>query len=207
MCGLTVSFGNNLSLGLHSKMTNDLYHRGPDFEKKLVINKNLIFGHNRLKIIDLSNKANQPLSARGCHLIFNGMIYNFLELKKELRDFFYFKTNSDTEVILASYLRWGSKCFDKLDGMFSIVIWDEKLKELIVSRDRLGIKPLYYRLYNEKLFISSEIKPLLRVGSYKVNEEIVFKYFKYSLYEYGKHTFFKDVNQLCWRICITHILL
>ena len=79
--------------------------------------------------------------------------------------------------------------------MFSIIIWNNKSKELVVSRDRLGIKPLYYRILDKKLFISSEIKPLLRVDSYKINDEVISKYFKYSLYEFGKNTFFKNINQ------------
>ena len=113
MCGLTVSFGSNLSSKQHLMMMNDLNHRGPDANKKVIVNKNLIFGHNRLKIIDLSDAANQPMIFDDCYIIFNGMIYNYLELKKELNNFFQFKTNSDTEVILASYLKWGSECFEK----------------------------------------------------------------------------------------------
>tara|TARA_B100000795_G_scaffold269985_1_gene261632 strand:- start:970 stop:2679 length:1710 start_codon:yes stop_codon:yes gene_type:complete len=195
MCGLTVSFGKNISFNLHKSMSRDLTHRGPDYKKDLIINDKTFFSHNRLKIIDLSNSANQPMYRNNCHLVFNGMIYNYLEVKKELENFYTFKTNSDTEVILVAYLKWGKNCFKKFDGMFSIVIWDANIKKLIIARDRLGIKPLYYRIYNQNLYISSEAKPLLKVANYQINKETVKKYFTYSSYEEKDSTFFKEINQ------------
>ena len=195
MCGITVSFGKSLSAKLHNQMTKDLIHRGPDSKNILPINKNLLFGHNRLKIIDLSNKANQPMTSNKCNLVFNGIIYNYLELKEELKENFYFKTTSDTEVILAAYLKWKSECFKKFIGMFSIVIWDDRLKKLIVARDRLGIKPLYYKIYKDCIYISSEVKPLLRVTDYKINKNVIYNYFNFSLYEHKENTFFENILQ------------
>ncbi len=195
MCGLTVSFGNNISFNLHKQMSSRLNHRGPDYKMDLKINEKIFFSHNRLKIIDLSSAANQPMYRNNCYLVFNGMIYNFVEIKEELKNFFLFKTNSDTEVLLAAYIKWGKNCFKKFDGMFSVVIWDDNIKKLIIARDRLGIKPLYYRLFNQNLFISSEIKPLLQIDKNRINKKIVKKYFMYSLYEEKKNTFFDKVEQ------------
>ena len=195
MCGITVSFGKNLNSKLHNQMTTDLVHRGPDSKNISIINRNLFFGHNRLKIIDLNNRSNQPMFAQKCHLVFNGVIYNYLELKKDLKDEFNFKTNSDTEVILASYLKWGKGCFQKFVGMFSIVIWDDRIKKLIVARDRLGIKPLYYKIIDKNIYISSETKPLLRVSNYKVNKKAIHNYFNFSLYEFKENTFFEKILQ------------
>ena len=195
MCGLTVSFGKNISFNLHKQMATKLNHRGPDYRKDLKINEKIFFSHNRLKIIDLSGAANQPMSRNNSHLIFNGMIYNFLEIKEELKNFFLFKTNSDTEVLLAAYIKWGKNCFKKFDGMFSVVIWDDNKKKLIIARDRLGIKPLYYRLSNQNLFISSEIKPLLKIDKNTIDKKVVTKYFMYSSYEEKKNTFFDKIKQ------------
>ena len=113
MCGLTVSFGNNISFNLHKQMASRLNHRGPDYKMDLKINEKIFFSHNRLKIIDLSSAANQPMYRNNCHLVFNGMIYNFVEIKEELKNFFLFKTDSDTEVLLAAYIKWGKNCFKR----------------------------------------------------------------------------------------------
>lgn len=195
MCGIALQFGKNVNKPDIKNMLGALDHRGPDNKSILEINKNLIFGHTRLNIIDLSARANQPMQNNGCYLIFNGMIYNYLELKKILKKNYNFKTNSDTEVILAAYLSWGKDFINKLDGMFSIVIWDTNKKQLIIARDRLGIKPLYYKIYRNTLYVSSEIKPLLTIKKNEINKQIVFNYFKYSMYENGEDIFFKNIKQ------------
>jgi asparagine synthase (glutamine-hydrolysing) len=194
MCGIALQFGNNVNKSVIKNMLDALEHRGPDNKSILEVNKNLIFGHTRLNIIDLSDRANQPMQSNGCYLLFNGMIYNYLELKKLLKNY-NFKTLSDTEVILAAYLSWGNNFLKKLDGMFSIVIWDNNKKKLIIARDRLGIKPLYYKIHNNTLYISSEIKPLLTISKNEINKQIVLKYFKYSMYEHGENIFFKNIKQ------------
>ena len=144
MCGISVIFGKNSSEFKNiNGLVNDLKHRGPDDMTIKKISPNLIFGHNRLKIVDLSDKSNQPFSYKNVSLLFNGMIYNYIELKKEISSKDYrFQTDCDTEVILAAYLKWGENCFKKLTGMFSIVLWDNRKKKLFCVRDRLGIKPL-----------------------------------------------------------------
>ena len=197
MCGITVSFGEKLNFNDHLCRANLLVHRGPDKSRNLKINENLILGHNRLKIIDLTNNSNQPFKFDHIHIVFNGMVYNFLDLKKDLSKIYKFNTTSDTEVLAVSYLQWGIKCFEKLEGMFSVVIWDDKKKKLIVARDRLGIKPLYYtRDEKNNLLISSEIKPLwLNKKKKKINNKTIFLYLKYSLYENSENTFFDEINQ------------
>jgi len=195
MCGIALQFGKDTNESNLYNMLNLLDHRGPDSKNILKIQNNLIFGHTRLNIIDLSNRSNQPMYNNRCYLIFNGMIYNYLELKKILQKNYNFKTNSDTEVVLAAYLNWGKKFFKKLNGMFSIVIWDDNKKKLIIARDHLGIKPLYYRIHESTLYISSEIKPLLSISRNEINKKIIYNYFKYSLYENRENIFFKNIKQ------------
>ena len=198
MCGISVIFGKNLvEFKKINQLVGDLSHRGPDNTTIKKINQNLIFGHNRLKIVDLSDKANQPFVHKNVSLLFNGMIYNFLELEKEIStQNFNFKTNCDTEVILAAYLKWGEKCFSKLTGMFSIVLWDDKKKKLFCVRDRLGIKPLYYTTKDKNLYFSSELTPLKKITSFKPNNLVISDYINYSLYENKSNTFFKNIKQI-----------
>ncbi|MEO8583055.1 MAG: asparagine synthase (glutamine-hydrolyzing) [Flavitalea sp.] len=167
MCGIAgiVSFELKLEKkGLIEKMTSCLDHRGPDatgfFEDRIVA-----LGHKRLSIIDLSLGANQPMDdvTSRYKIIFNGEIYNFREIRKLLPDY-PFKTNSDTEVILAAFIKWGSACLQRLVGMYAFAIWDTELSQLFIARDRFGVKPLYY-FKSEKIFLfSSEIRSLLSSG-------------------------------------------
>jgi len=195
MCGIFVSYGPDVNSLKHNKLTNMLYHRGPDNQENLLINKKLIFGHTRLCIIDPNENSNQPFKDGNSIVLFNGMIYNFLEIKSELKKKYNFITKSDTEVISAAYKIWGKNCFERLNGMFSIVIYDIKKNEIIVARDRLGIKPLYFRKINNNYYFSSEIKPLLKLAPYSQDFKTVFNYFKYSFYENNKDTFFKEIKQ------------
>lgn len=145
-----------------------LKHRGPDGYGIVTIENNITLGHRRLAIIDLSSKANQPMfdiSKRYC-IVYNGEIYNFLELKKELEEKGYrFTTTSDTEVLLYSYIEWGENCVLKFNGMWAFAIWDNHKKELFLSRDRFGKKPLFYAIVEDKFIFASEMKaiyPFLR---------------------------------------------
>ncbi len=195
MCGIFVSCGPNISFSNHERLTKLLYHRGPDNQKNLKINDKLIFGHTRLSIIDLSDKSNQPFRDKHSITIFNGLIYNYLEIKKKLKNLYNFKTHSDTEVISAAYSIWKKNCFKHLNGMFSIIIYDLITKEIIAARDRLGIKPLYYREHGRNIYFSSEIKPLLKLGRYHQDYQTVHNYFKYSFYEDVDKTFFREIKQ------------
>lgn len=144
-------------------MTDKLVHRGPDAEGQWTDDQ-VALGHRRLSIIDLDAKSNQPMvSHDGRYVItFNGEIYNYIELKKELlNQGAVFKTQSDTEVIMEAYRYYGVKCFNRFNGMWAFALYDLKQQELIICRDRFGIKPVYM-LDNEDVFaFASEIKAII----------------------------------------------
>lgn len=172
MCGISAIVGPELNpeSDTISRMVERLRHRGPDDRgfKRL---PGCHLGHTRLSIIDLQYGA-QPMSdGSGRYWIaFNGEIYNYRELRDILeRDGTRFSTQSDTEVILASYIRWGPDCLDKFRGMFAFVIWDAKLRRLFAARDLFGEKPLYYATaVNGNLMVASEIKALLATGQLEI---------------------------------------
>lgn len=146
------------------KMTDRLAHRGPDAEG-LYRGKNVVLGHRRLSIIDLSDAANQPwTSSDGRYtLIFNGELYNYLDLKPQLTDY-EFKTNSDTEVVLAALIKWGMAALQKFNGMFALAFWDDEDERLWLARDRVGIKPLYYAESDDSIVFGSEVRSILASG-------------------------------------------
>ena len=131
-------------------MVEQLSSRGPD-AKGIYYNQSINLGHTRLSIIDLNERSNQPFFDKqtGNILVFNGEIYNFKEIKKDLieKKNCVFTTTSDTEVVLKSYAYYGLDCFSKFDGMFALAIWDTKYSKLILARDRFGEKPLYYNFF------------------------------------------------------------
>lgn len=133
-------------------------HRGPD-ATGCFVSENMTMGHNRLSIIDVSESANQPMYSPDGRLVlvFNGEIYNFKELRSELKDGWEFKTNSDSEVILAGFSKWGDGLLNRLRGIFAFAIWDKSSKELMLVRDQMGVKPLYYALAGNHLLFSSEL--------------------------------------------------
>ncbi len=148
-----------------SKMTDTLTHRGPDGEGHF-IRGNVGLGHRRLTIIDLST-GDQPLISEdgSIAIVFNGEIYNYLELRDELQKFgFKFRTNSDTEVIMHAYRHWGVECQNRFNGMWAFALWDDRNKQLLISRDRLGEKPIYYTVFDNTLVFASEIKALMAYG-------------------------------------------
>lgn len=150
------------------KMNASQKNRGPDDDGINLITNNLItiaFGHRRLSIIDLSKAGHQPMEYRDLCIAFNGEIYNFIELKKDLEKKGYkFKTKTDTEVILALYAEYGEKSFSILRGMFAFGLWDGNNQKLFLVKDRYGIKPLYYYADNEKLVFASTVKALENSG-------------------------------------------
>lgn len=166
MCGITGIFifdEDKNKLKQVSKMTETITHRGPDYGHSTVVDESVALGHRRLSIIDLSEEANQPMyDDKGIYtIIYNGEVYNFQEIRESLESKGYtFSTNSDTEVILKGYINYDIDIFEKLNGMFAIAIYDKKNKELIIARDRFGIKPLYYLKDKEKFLFGSEIKAI-----------------------------------------------
>jgi asparagine synthase (glutamine-hydrolysing) len=146
-------------------MTDKLKRRGPDSEGLEKLDK-ITLGFRRLSVIDLSEKANQPMCTEDKRywIVYNGEVYNFQEIRNDLKKYnVNFKSNSDTEVILYSYIHYGVECFKKFNGMFALAIWDSKEKELILSRDRFGKKPLYYYINPDKnISFSSSLSSLIQ---------------------------------------------
>lgn len=150
-------------LNHHIRVMNDLQeHRGPDGKGIWFHSRGHVgFGHRRLSIIDLKTGAQPMTDPAGNAICYNGEIYNYIELRQELQREYCFRTASDTEVILASYLKWGTDCVNHLRGMFSFAIWDETKQQLFCARDRFGIKPFYYSIVGQVFYFASEIKALL----------------------------------------------
>jgi asparagine synthase (glutamine-hydrolysing) len=199
MCGITGIFGLNadVSAQVIRVMNECIKHRGPDDEGYYVDN-HIALGHRRLAIIDLSPGGHQPMhcNSQNLEIVFNGEIYNFREVRALLTDYT-FKSESDTEVILAAYERWGKKCVDYFNGMFVFAIWDKTKQELFIARDRLGIKPLYYYKNNNQVIFSSEIRALLESGLVprKINRNVIMEYFCYQTV-HAPATFVQDVFML-----------
>ncbi len=210
MCGITGIVGNTINSDVYQtaiqKMTNAIDHRGPN-SQGLWNDEHCLFGHRRLSIIDLSEAGNQPfISQDGRYiLIYNGELYNYKDLKFELQRAehgstnipYIFKTNTDTEVILASYLRWGNNCMKRFNGMFAFAIWDTVQQKLLIARDRLGVKPLYYQYKNNILVFASEIRALIYSGiiDKKINQSSVAEYIQYATV-HAPNTMLQDVNVL-----------
>lgn len=198
MCGITgVIALNNVNKGIVEKMTNVISHRGPDGEG-FFYGDNYVFGHRRLSIIDLSEAGKQPMTYLESRYIitFNGEIYNYLELKDELEcNGYKFKTNTDTEVIMASYDFWGVDCLNKFNGMWAFVLFDKVKQMFLLSRDRFGIKPLYYYCSNGVFVFASEIKSLLSCDYVKteINNEYIQSYIKEGPIDYGRETAFNNI--------------
>ena len=145
---------------LLERMLRSIHHRGPDYSSSW-LEMPALLGHNRLSIIDLSDRANQPMAYDGLVIVYNGEVYNYLEIRRDLEEQGYkFGTTSDTEVILAAYREWGSNCVTRFVGMWAFAIWDATKKELFCSRDRFGIKPFYYIHSGDRFYFGSEYAPL-----------------------------------------------
>jgi asparagine synthase (glutamine-hydrolysing) len=203
MCGLSgfIDTKGICDIKILKAMTSTLSHRGPDAEgfffeqdKKSSIG----LGHRRLSILDISKNGNQPLYFNNNVIIYNGEIYNFLEIKEELKKSNYiFDSNSDTEVILKAYDKWGIDCINKFIGMFVIIIYDKKKQKVILVRDRVGIKPLYY-YHNDGLFMfASELKSFHKNPSFKkdIDPKALNLFFKYG-YILEPFAIFKSTKKL-----------
>lgn len=175
MCGIVGywSLDNQpVSPAMLRRFTDMLSHRGPDGGDIFIDEKaSLGLGHRRLAIIDTSETGRQPMSFHGRYwIVFNGEIYNFVELKSELEGYGYqFKTDSDTEVILASYDKWGDECQLRFNGMWAFAIWDTRERRLFLSRDRFGVKPLLYHYDGRRFAFASEMKAFLALNDFRVD--------------------------------------
>ncbi len=201
MCGIVGIIDKNKSLDILKNMLEIQSYRGPDFSGTYFDDKSGVhFGHNRLSIQDLSSHGHQPFIS-DCQkyiIVFNGEIYNFKIIRNELKKLGHsFVSNSDTEVILYSYKQWGVKCIEKFIGMFAFAIFDKINKKLILVRDRTGVKPLYYYIYNGQFMFSSELKSFHEHPSFKKiqNSEVLPYFFQFG-YIPAPHTIFKNCFKL-----------
>ena len=201
MCGITgfLHFDQERKSDsiLIKKMADTISYRGPDGEG-YYLHKNLALGHRRLSIIDL-NTGDQPMfnDDKSIALIFNGEIYNYIELREELKKLGYpFKTTSDSEVIIHAYLEWGIDCQNKFNGMWAFALWDDNKQQLLLSRDRIGEKPLHYAIFEKTLVFGSEIKSILAYGIPKIPNAELLEIYLYLSYIPAPFTFYKDIHKL-----------
>ena len=211
MCGiygcLTYQLEKIEEFKKHERNLDIVSHRGPDASILKSYNTNdpqnkdtfnLILGHNRLSIIDLDDSANQPFEIDDKYVIvFNGEIFNYIELRNELqKQGVTFTTNSDTEVLLKAYIQWGIDGFNKLNGMWAFVIYDRIKGLLVISRDRFSIKPLYYKCNEKSISFASEIKQLCSNNRLVVaNKESIEKYLCFGITDDSENGFFKHIKQ------------
>lgn len=201
MCGIVGIWSKN-SIEIQESYVDTIlkkqYHRGPDNSSKITID-DITLGHNRLSIIDLNANANQPfVSNCGRYsVVFNGEIYNYLELKSELD--YEFKTHSDTEVLLASYIKHGEKCIEKFNGMFSFALYDKQEKILFCARDRIGKKPFVYSEHHSGFYFASELPALFSLGIFDDTPDdigIAYSYLRNYLHIPEPYTRYKSIRRL-----------
>lgn len=198
MCGIAGFFGFRDNR-LIKKISQNLSHRGPD-DEGYYFNEEVSLLSRRLAIIDIKG-GKQPIfnEDKTLVVVYNGEIYNFLELKKELeKKGHVFTTKTDTEVIIHSFEEWQETAFDKFNGMFAIALYDIKNNRLFLARDHFGIKPLYYAFINNKLIFSSEIKPIILSDliEKKPNDRIIYRYLAFRVHDDSRETFFQGVYRL-----------
>lgn len=203
MCGIAgfCDFSKKSSNDILKNMTDVLHHRGPDdsgyFWDESEYSQ-VALGHRRLSILDLSAHGHQPMSFEHLDIVFNGEVYNFKEIKKELLELGYaFHSDSDTEVILKSYHQWGIKAVDKFNGMFAITIYDKKANKLIFIRDRAGVKPFYYYKKDSLILFSSELKSFHKHPDFQkeINKSSLSLYLQFG-YIPEPHSIFKNTYKL-----------
>lgn len=195
MCGIT-GF-NWQDQDLIGKMNASIAHRGNN-DSGIFVDQKISLGHQRLSILDLSQNGHQPMMFENLTLVYNGEVYNFQEIRKELISFGYdFKSNSDTEVILKGFHKWGKDLLPKLNGMFALAIWDKNKEELFLARDAIGIKPLFFYQKDNRFIFASEIKAILQyseIDKTLIPENISFVV-KMSGFP-GDKTIFRYIRQL-----------
>ncbi|QSS96406.1 asparagine synthase (glutamine-hydrolyzing) [Psychroflexus sp. ALD_RP9] len=198
MCGISGILGPKATKLNISKMTEIMHHRGHDSIQHFQQN-GITLGHNRLSIIDLNEGADQPFQRNDSPwvLVYNGEIYNYVELREELiHEGYTFDTQSDTEVLYRAFLVWGENCLEKLNGMFAFAFFNTKTNKLFAARDRFGVKPFYY-YHEEKNFIfASEIKAIKQLVNPTLNEKVLANYLAYGSYGMPDESFYKNIQQL-----------
>jgi asparagine synthase (glutamine-hydrolysing) len=206
MCGIVGVLGRPSAQrewlkGLADRGVRRLTHRGPD-ACGVWTAPGIALGHTRLSILDLSANGNQPMHDESGRwtLVYNGEVYNYVELRDQLRDHGHsFRGESDTEVVLAALIEWGDAALERFNGMWALALWDERKQQLFVARDRAGKKPFYYsNLPDGSFAFASEISPLLEFGApSRVNRQAAFDFLTQGTYGHlGDETFFQDITQL-----------
>ena len=200
MCGICGIVGKGWKAEQLASMIEVQRHRGPDMVGRYFDPNGLCaLALNRLSILDLSDAGRQPMTdpESGLTIALNGEIYNFLELRQELRDYPY-HSQTDTEVVLAAFKRWGEACLDRFIGMFAFLIWDERKHRLFAARDRFGVKPLYYyHRGDQPILFASEIETLFAGGApRKAKPSTRATYLVDGLHDHSEETFFEDIYSL-----------
>lgn len=205
MCGFValLSPGTPVTDTVLAAMRDKLAHRGPDNASSWIHgNRRIGLAHRRLSIIDTSHDADQPMAAldNNLMLVYNGEIYNYIELRDELKhEGVVFRTSSDTEVLLAAYAHWGTKCVERFNGMFAFALWDARKSELFVTRDRFGEKPLFIgRALNGTVALASEMKAILAHPDFTVSARMsaLNAFSRARWYEDGHETFFEGIERV-----------
>jgi len=197
MCGIC-GYVSQKNINLE-EMTHTLSHRGPDHQG-LFSDSEIGLGHARLSILDLTAESHQPMVSQSGRyvIVYNGEVYNYLELKKELQLLgVIFQKESDTEVVLEGFEYWGIKLFEKLNGMFAFGIYDKQLNKIYIARDRFGVKPLYYYNHNEDFIFGSEIKAILasNIITKKLDYQGFYEYLHFAT-TLGETTFYENIKKL-----------
>ena len=194
MCGILFTNDPNVNKKAFLDALPTMKHRGPDAPGGYVSYKDNQLGHNRLKIIDLNNRSNQPLKSKNkkYDIIFNGEIYNYDELAKKYK--LEMITKSDTEVLLELYILLGPKMLQELNGMFSLVIYNNQTSEIFVARDRLGIKPLYFTQKHNFITLSSEISPIIQLYNFSEIDDIGIRQYKKLRAFFNGRTYLKNIQ-------------
>lgn len=203
MCGISgqIKFkGKEASVDVLERMMNKMRHRGPD-DKGIYKDGRIGLGFVRLSILDLSEAGHQPFisSDERYVMIFNGEIFNYVELRKELEGLGYtFGTKTDTEVLLSAYIHWGEECLNRLNGMWAFVIYDKQTEIVFGARDRYGIKPFYYAFNDEEFLFASEIPSILSAQNKKQepNYQTIFDFLVFNRTDHSEKTFFKGIEKL-----------
>lgn len=204
MCGIAGIFRYNRitqnDIDLVSSQNDIQKHRGPD-DKGLYSDSSCVLGHRRLAIIDLSKDGRQPFVSNDgrFHLVYNGEIYNYIELREELKLLgLRFETKTDTEVLLKAYQQYGEACLPKFNGMFAFAIYDSLRQRIFLARDRVGIKPLYYAIADSTFYFASEIKALCAVPALNLslNYQSLFDYLVFNRTDIFDETFYNQIKRI-----------
>ncbi len=202
MCGIAGIYNTNSEPPDHdtlARMSHTIAHRGPDGER-FYADAGVALAHRALRIIDLSDAAMQPMTNEDgtLWLIFNGEVYNYIELRPELEARGHkFNSHSDTEVVLHAYEEWGVDCLNRFNGMFAFALWDSRRQRLFIARDRIGVKPLYYWWHDGTLVFASEIKAILTHPHVSTQPHLLaIAEYMNAMYTTGDHTWFEGIKRL-----------